>query len=785
MFSKQQKELFMRHFFLFIFLALSTASFAQDKQLLTISGTVKDAATGETLIGASIVLTDVKPKSTFTNAYGFYSINAIEGTYKMSVSFIGYVTDTITIVMDKSQQLLIGLQFKQAQLATVIISSKRKNENISRPIMGVDKLNMTEMNKIPVIFGEKDILKAIQLMPGYKGAGEGNSGLNVRGGGTDQNLILLDEAPVYNASHLLGFFSTFNSDAIKDVSVYKGGMPAQYGGRLSSVIDVKMKDGNQKKLSIEGGLGTIASRINVSAPIVKDKGSFIISARRTYADVYLSLLKDTGQGKKILYFYDLNLKANYKVSKKDRVFLSGYFGRDDLGLGKEFSTDWGNKTATLRWNHVFGNSLFSNTSLVYSNFDYKIGARVGIAKFSVVSKVEDFNIKQDFDWNITNKSKLRFGGNFINHTIAPGAVTEANAGGIAKPVQTRYSQESALYVSHEWKTSDKIEIVYGLRVSNLAVKGAGNFNTYDKSRNIISTTGYAKGKTVISYFNLEPRFSASYKLNELTSIKASYNRNVQNLHLITNATTSSPTDVWLPSSNNIRPEIADQYAIGFYKNSKEGMFEFTTEVYYKALQNQIDYRNAAVIFGNDNVESELLYGAGRAYGLELMMRKKTGRLTGWVGYTLSKAQKKIDGINNGNYFNARQDRTHDISIVGMYDVNKRWSVSATWVYTTGSAVTFPTGKYEVNGQTVFLYSDRNDSRFPAYHQLDLAATLEARKNKNRRYQSSWTFGLYNAYGRQNAYTINFRENKDDPSKTEAVRTSLFSIIPSATWNFKF
>ena len=775
----------MKHFFVFIFLAVSTASFAQDKQLFTISGTVKDASTGETLIGASVVLTNAKAAKSLTNAYGFYSINVPEGAYKMSVSFIGYTSDTATLVVDKSQQLTIGLQTKQAQLEAVVVSSKRKNENISRAIMGVDKLNMAEMNKIPVIFGEKDILKAIQLMPGYKSAGEGSSGFNVRGGGTDQNLILLDEAPVYNAAHLFGFFSTFNSDAIKDVSVYKGGMPAQYGGRLSSVVDIRMKDGNQKNLSVEGGLGLIASRINVSAPIIKDKGSFIISARRTYADVFRILLKDSLQKKSSLYFYDLNLKANYKVTKKDRVFLSGYFGRDILGLGDQFASDWGNKTATLRWNHVFGNSLFSNTSLIYSNFDYKVDAELGADKFNVVSKIEDFNVKQDFDWNITNKSKLRFGGNFIKHTVAPGAIIEKDASGTSKTVQARYSQESALYVSHEWKAGEKISIVYGARASNLAVKGAGTFNAYDKEGNITATTDYAKGKTVVSYLNLEPRFSASFQLNELNSIKASYNRNVQNFHLIANAQISSPTDVWLPSSNNIRPEIADQYAIGFYKKSKQGMYEFTSEVYYKALQNQIDYRNAAILFGNDNVESELLYGIGRAYGAEMMMRKKTGRLTGWVGYTLSKVEKKIDGINNGKYFNARQDRTHDFSVVGMYDVNKRWSVSATWVYTTGSAVTFPVGKYEVNGQTVFVYSDRNASRLPAYHRLDLSATLEARKNATRRFKSSWTFGLYNAYGRQNAYSINFRENANDPSKTEAVRTALFGIIPSATWNFKF
>lgn len=774
----------MRFYFLFIFLVWGTISFAQDKQAFTISGTIIDAATGETLIGANVVLYATKRTGTLTNAYGFFSINADEGTYKMNVSFTGYVTDTATIVIDKNQRLVIALQSKNIQLDAVVVTSK--NKSVAKAMMGVDKLNMAEINKIPVLLGEKDVLKTIQLMPGYKSAGEGNSGFNVRGGGTEQNLILLDEAPVYNASHLFGFFSTFNSDAIKDVSVYKGGMPAQYGGRLSSVVDIKMKDGNEKKLDVEGGLGAIASRINVSAPIVKDKGSFIISARRTYADVFLGLIKDTGQGKQSLYFYDINLKANYKISKKDRLFLSGYFGRDELVVGNQFSTDWGNKTATLRWNHIFGNSLFSNTSFIFSNFDYKVRVKFGDDEFRIFSKIEDLNFKQDFDWNISNKSKLRFGGNIINHTIAPGALVFATTtGGVAKPVQNRFSIESALYVSHELKATDKLEIIYGLRASNLSVKGAGKFYSYDKAGNIIATTSYTKGETVVSYFNLEPRFSASYKLNELNSLKASYNRNVQNLHLITNATANAPYDVWLPSTNNIKPEIADQYAVGYYKNSSEGMYEFSSEVYYKALENQIDYRNAAIILGNDNVERELLYGIGRAYGLEMMMRKKTGTLTGWVGYTLSKVEKKIEGINNGNYFNARQDRTHDISIVGMYDVNKRWNVSATWVYTTGNAVTFPTGKYEANGQTVFLYSDRNTSRFPAYHRLDLGATLEARKNRKRRYQSSWTFGLFNAYGRENAYTITFRENKDDPAKSEAVRTSLFRFIPSVTWNFKF
>jgi hypothetical protein len=766
--------------------ALPGSSYAQAKTRYSISGTVKDGATGETLIGANVILFAAKPSGALTNAYGFFSISAEAGQYKMTVSYAGYQTDTLTVLLEKNISQAVNLSAKKAQLQEVVISSKKKNENISKPLMGVEKLSMSEVNKLPVLLGERDVMKSIQLLPGFKSAGEGNSGFNVRGGGTDQNLVLLDEAPVYNASHLLGFFSTFNSDAIKDVSVYKGGMPAQYGGRLSSVVDIKMKDGNNKGYNVSGGVGLIASRVNLEGPLTKDKGSFIVSARRTYADVFLSAIKDTGQGKRKLYFYDVNLKANYRLGKKDRIYLSGYFGRDVLGIGETFNVDWGNKTATLRWNHIIRNNVFSNTSLIYSNYSYQIKAKSGNNKFKIFSKIEDFNFKQDFDWYISNQSKVKIGGNVIKHVISPGNIQADNVtSGTSKKVQNRYSIESAAYVSHEWKPSERLQLVYGLRASNITVTGPGNFYKYDTKGNVTDTLKYAKGKSVASYWNIEPRFSASYQLNTATSIKVSYNRNVQNLHLLTNATSSQPTDLWLPSTNNIKPEIADQVALGFYKNFAGEKYEFSVETYYKTMQNQIDYKNAAETFGNDNIESELLYGNGRAYGLELLIKKKTGRLTGWLGYTLSRVEKKFNEINNGNYFPARQDRTHDISVVGMYELNKRWSFSGAWVYNTGNAVTFPSGKYQSNGQTVFLYTERNGYRMPAYHRLDLSATLEARKNVRRRYQSSWTFGLYNVYGRENAFSITFRDNKNDPTKTEAVRTTLFRFIPSVTWNFKF
>jgi hypothetical protein len=772
--------------FLCFMLLLSTKTFAQGKNKFTLSGIVKDAQTGETLIGASVLLSSKPRSSAITNSYGFYSLNALEGSYNLTVSFAGFQTETIAITLNKDLQQDVNLLIAKSQLAAVVISSKKKSEYVPKSLMGVEKLNMAQINKLPVLFGERDIMKSIQLMPGFKSAGEGNAGFNVRGGNADQNLVLLDEAPVYNASHLLGFFSTFNSDAVKDVSVYKGGMPAQYGGRLSSVVDIKMKDGNAKKLDVAGGLGLISSRLNISAPIVKDKGSFIISGRRTYADAFLALQKDTGQGKRTLYFYDVNLKANYKITNKDRVFLSGYFGRDVLSFGDGFSADWGNKTATLRWNHIFGNKLFSNTSLIYSDYSYKLRIKVGNDKFKGFANIVDYNFKQDLDWSYSNKSKFKFGINFIKHDVLPGSVTaETISLAAVKPVQKKLFYESAAYVSHEWKPSEKFEIIYGIRASNNAIKGPGNFFEYNSKGDITKTTKFDKGQTVKAYFNIEPRLSISYKLNDVTSIKASYNRNVQNLHLITNTTSANPTDIWLPSSNIIKPEIADQVALGFYKNSNNGMYEFTSEIYYKDLQNQIDYRNAAQILANDNVEAELLFGKGRAYGLEMMMRKTSGKLTGWVGYTLSKVEKKINGINNNEYFNARQDRTHDISIVAMYDISKKWNISGTWVYNTGSAVTFPSGKYNAAGQTVFLYTERNGYRMPAYHRMDIGVNYEPSINKTRKYKSSWSFGLYNVYGRENAFSINFRENKDDKTKTEAVQTSLFRFIPSVTWNFKF
>ncbi len=772
-----------RSFFIFLFFSVSIHLSAQNK--FTVSGIVKDKQTGELLIGASVKLEESNVAAV-TNGYGFYSITATQNNYTISFNYSGYQINSQKINLNKNIQLIIELQPISNLLTEVIVSTKKKNENISKPLMGVEKLSLKEINQLPVLLGEKDVLKSIQLLPGIKSAGEGNSGFYVRGGGADQNLILLDEAPVYNASHLLGFFSTFNSDAIKDVTLYKGGMPAQYGGRLSSVVDIKMKDGNIKDYEVSGGIGLISSRINIEGPIVKDNGSFIISGRRTYADVFLKLSPDTVMRDNTIYFYDLNAKANYKLGKKDRLFLSGYFGRDMLGFGQSFSTDWGNATGTLRWNHIVSNKIFSNTSLIYSDYSYNIKIQSGTDNFKITSQIQDVNLKQDFDFYINNNNKIKFGADIIRHIVSPGRITATGVSNIkSSEIQNRFSIESAMYVSHELTVNDKLNFVYGLRLSNLSCVGPGNYYHYDQHGNTLDTVHYNAGQIVASYWNLEPRFSASYQLSEINSIKLSYNRNVQNLHLLSNATASTPTDLWLPSTNNVKPEIADQISLGYFKNFKNDQFEFSVETYYKWMQNQIDYRSGADLQANDNVESELLYGTGRAYGIEFYLKKKFGRFSGWTGYTLSKTEKRFAEINNGNYFPAKQDQTHNFSLVGIYKLNERWTLSGTWVYNTGNAVTFPSGKYYVNGQVIFLYTERNGYRMPAYHRLDFAATWESKKNKIRKYQSSWTYGLYNVYGRENAYFIQFKNDPNDASKTIAVQTSLFRFVPSVTWNFKF
>lgn len=754
---------------------------AQNKR--TVNGRVTDAKTGETLIGASVKLKGSVTAGAETNAYGFYSVNTSEGSYEISVSFIGYKTVKQTLNVFRDVTLNFAL-VEENQLNEVVISADKRNENVSSPQMGLQKINVTEINNVPVLLGERDVLKTLQLLPGIKSAGEGSSGFYVRGGSTDQNLILLDEAPVYNASHLLGFFSTFNSDAIKDVSVYKGGMPAQYGGRLASVLDIKMNDGNRKSYTAEGGIGLISSRLKVEGPIVKEKGSFMLSARRTYLDAFLALSPDSSINSNTLFFYDVNAKVNYQLDEKNTLYLSAYFGRDELGLSDTFGFNWGNATLTLRWNHLYSNRLFSNTSLIYSNYNYAIQNFMEENNFEVNSSIKDFNLKQDFEYSLNNTHNLKFGVNAIHHTIAPGKLTASENSSVNETTfEDRKGLELATYMSDEWTVNDRINLVYGLRLTGFSLMGPGNIKSYDADGNTINIVSYKAGEFVKSYFNLEPRVSASYQLTNSSSLKAAYTRNTQNVHLMSNSTSTSPTDLYIMNSNNVKPEIADQAAAGYFRNFNDDSFEFSAELYYKWMQNQIEYRSGADLRGNGNVEAELLYGDGRTFGLELFFKKRSGRFNGWVGYTWSRTERQFDAINNGRWFYAKQDRTHDLSLVGIYKASQRWTFSSVFVYNTGNAVTFPSGKYQINDRTVFYYAEKSGYRTPAYHRLDVSATLGGKPG--RKLHSSWSFGIYNVYNRQNTFSIDFKDDPDDATKTQAVQTTLFGIIPSVTWNFKF
>jgi hypothetical protein len=750
----------------------------------TISGTVTSEQSGETVIGASIRVIN-GAQGTSSNDYGFYSLTLPAGDYQLMVSAIGQKTDTIAVSLtgDKKRNIILSNNAQQLQTVT-ITAVPQGGRDLKSPQMGVERLSMKEISDVPVLLGEHDVIKTIQLLPGIKSAGEGSGGFYVRGGGADQNLILLDEATVYNASHLLGFFSTFNSDAIKNVSVYKGDMPAQYGGRLSSVIDIKMNDGNNQKFGVSGGIGVIATRLNVEGPIQKGKSSFLISARRTYADVFLKLSKDSTINRTKLYFYDFNAKANYILGDKDRLYLSGYFGKDVLAADNLNGINWGNTTATLRWNHIFNSRFFSNTSFIYSNYDYKIKVQQDVSSFQIYSRIKDWNFKEDMQYDIGEDHSLSFGFNSVYHTLKPGEISATgNSGFISQQLESRYAWDNAAYLTDTWKATDRLTLTYGLRVSAFSIVGPGHYYDFNAEGNITGATNYNSGQIVKTYINPEPRVAAALQLNETSSVKASYARNAQNLHLVTNSTPGSPLDKWVASTNIIKPELADQFSIGYYKNLAQGKYELTVETYYKKLQNQIDYRNGTNIFTNQPIETQLLYGKGRAYGAEFLLKKKTGRLTGWVSYTLSKTERLIDGINQNQWYNARQDRTHDLAVVGIYKLNDKWTFSANFVFYTGDAVTYPSGKYQIDGVNYYYYTNRNASRLPAYNRLDIGATKQLKHTK--KYTSELNFSLYNAYGNRNAYRIFFRDNKTDPNRTEAVRTTLFTYVPSITYNFKF
>lgn len=766
--------------FLWIFLSSSSGLIAQN---YTISGIVRDKNTKETLVGVPVVVKKQESKGVSSGSNGEYKLVLPKGKYTLFIHYMGFEEEEIDINLNQNITRNIELKQSSVGLDEVVVAAQHPDDNVTAPQTGVQKLEIKEINKLPVLLGERDIIKTIQLMPGVQGAGEGSSGFYVRGGSADQNLILLDDVSLYNASHLMGFFSTFNSEVLRDVTLYKGALPAQYGERLSSILDVQQRVGDNQKYHVNGGIGLISSNLNVEGPIKKGKSSFLLGARRTYADAIGKAMGIEEVKNSTLYFYDLNMKLAFALSDKDRITVSGYMGKDKMKINDAAEINWGNKFLSASWSHAYSSRLTSKTTLAYNQYDYFMEMEIG-TKENAKSNIKDYSLKHEYIYQYNPRNTWRFGVSSIYHDLAPGNLkTDSEENKNTLDLHHRYSSENGVYISNQLKLSDKLEIIYGLRMSAFMALGKGEYYTMDENRNVTDSTWYESGKVVKTHINLEPRASMVYKVNPYSSIKAAYARTVQNMHLLSYAPQGTPIDRWAMSSNNIKPEVADQVSLGYFRNFSNNMFEFSVEGFYKDMKNQLDFKDGADIFGRNVIESELLSGKGRSYGVELMLKKRTGRLTGWIGYTLSKSEKKIDGINNNEWYNAIQDRTHDISIVGMYELSPKWSLSAAWVYYTGNAITYPSGKYQMNDKDLMYYAERNGYRMPAYHRLDLGATCVLKKTS--KFYSELVFGLYNAYGRENAYMIEFRTNTKDQNKTTTYQYSLFTFVPSISWNFKF
>ncbi|WP_426096119.1 TonB-dependent receptor [Flavobacterium sp. DSR2-3-3] len=783
-----------------VVLLSSFSSYSQEK--FTLSGTIIDVNSNETLIGVNVVIPQLKTGVT-TNEYGFYSITVPQGTYSVEISYLGYQTIEESINLNQNIKNNFNLHSNETALKEVVITDNKTKTDIKKPEMSVNKLSISAIKKMPVVLGEVDVLKSILLLPGVTNAGEGASGFNVRGGGADQNLILLDEATIFNSSHVFGFFSVFNPDAIKDLKLYKGGIPARYGGRASSVLDIYQKDGNSKGFHINGGIGLISSRILAEGPLVKDKGSFLIGGRSSYAHLFLKLSKE--QKNNTAYFYDLNTKLSYKLDSNNSLYLSGYFGRDVFSLNKSFTNIYGNATVNLRWNHLFSEKLFSNLSLIYS--DYYYGLDLDFIGFKWDSGIRNYNIKYDFKNYISDKFKLNYGVNGIYYEFNPGTIkpSDVNSGINFDQLDKKYAFEPALYINADQEISDKIALSYGLRYSMFYRLGQSTVNIYKDDNPVtfnselqiyekatpIGTKFYDRNKVMQSYNYLEPRFSLAYQINDDQSFKASYNRMVQYLQLISNTSSPTPLDVWTPSDRFIKPQIADQVALGYFKNFEEGMYSLEVETYYKEVQNRLDYIDGANLIANKAIEQIILNGQLRSYGLEIMFRKNEGKFNGWISYTLSKSEQQTPGrtpietgINNGQWYNSVYDKLHNIAITSSYNLNEKWSFGANFALQTGQPVTYPVGQYDYLGINVPSYGLRNENRLPAYHHLDIAATLTPKSDKDRQWKGEWVFSIYNLYNRKNAASINFRQNIDTGSN-EAVKTSIFGIVPAVSYNFKF
>ncbi len=791
----------MNHLKKLLFLCLcmgSMFSFSQDK--VTLSGTILEEKSNETLIGVNILIPELQT-GTITNEYGFYSITLPKGNYKVIISYLGYSDKVETISLSENTKQNFSLVESTESLDEVVITENVEKLNIKKPQMSVNALSSTTIKEIPVILGEPDVIKAITLLPGVTSAGEGASGFNVRGGAADQNLILLDEATVFNSSHLFGFFSVFNPDAIKDLKLYKGGIPARYGGRVSSVLDIYQKEGNSKEFHMNGGIGIVASRLLAEGPLKKDKGSFLFGGRSSYAHLFSPLFDIDNKA----YFYDLNTKLSYKLNDKNNIYLSGYFGRDVFSLSDSFENTYGNTVVNFRWNHLFSDKLFSNMSLIYS--DYYYGLNLDFVEFNWNSGIRNFNFKYDLKHYLNDKIKLQYGINSIYYTFNPGEIEPSTptSGINAQKLIDKYAFENAVYFDAEHKVTNKLTLSYGLRFSSFLRLGQDELNVYENDQAVtfndeikiyekatpIGTESFKRSDVIASFANIEPRFSAAYQLGNNASVKASYNRMSQYLHLLSNTSSPTPLDVWTPSGKYVKPQLLDQFAVGYFKNFKDNTYSLEIESFYKTIKNRIDYIDGADLIANDAIEQVILNGRARAYGLEVLFRKNEGRLKGWFAYTLSRSEQQTEGrtaneigINNGNWYNTPYDKTHDISITSSYDFNDKWKFNANFLFQTGQPTTFPNGQYVYNGISIPNFSDRNATRLPSYNRLDLSATYTPKQDETKKWRSYWVFGIYNVYNRRNAASISFSQNTTT-GRNEATRFAIFGAVPSVTYNFKF
>ncbi len=789
----------MNKFILSITVLLMTLSLcAQDDTKYTINGYVKDATNGETLIGATAVVKGTV-RGVATNEYGFYSLSLEPGSYEIVYESLGFEPVIKTINLTENLKMDVELGEDSEILEEIVVLGEAEDKNVTELEMSVNKLDISTIKKMPTLLGEVEIIRSIQLLPGVSTVGEGATGFNVRGGSIDQNLVLLDEAPVYNSSHLFGFFSVFNPDAVKDVKLYKGGIPSRYGGRLSSILDVRMKEGNSKKLNVNGGVGLIFSRLSIEAPIAKDKASFIIAGRRSYIDVLAKPFLDDDLGDIALNFYDLTLKTNLNINEKNRIFLSGYFGRDNFGFGADAGFNWGNATGTFRWNHLFSEKLFSNATFYYSDYDYELAfGDDSTNSFNWNAGITNLAFKPEFTYFLNPENVVRFGGQTILYTFAPGnavGISEGETSDISLPEQT--AMESGIYIENE-QTLGNFKLNYGLRLSHFNYMGEGNAYEFGDApagqrRAVTNVTPYDNWKSIQTYMNLEPRLSLKYQVSKKSSLKASYMRTTQYIHLVSNTTAATPIDVWTPSTNNIKPSLADQVAIGYFQNFANNTYELSLETYYKKMDRLVDYVDGADLLLNEFLEGDLLEGQGRAYGLEMQLKKEKGTFTGWLSYTLARTERQVDGISGSEWYPSRFDQTHNISLTGFYELNKRLSASANFTYVTGSPISFPNSRYE-NGPYVIPHNtinSRNNARIPDYHRLDLGLTLLGKEKKNKRWSDEWVLSIYNVYNRRNAFSIFLRQQQEralagEQVVTEAIQFSVIgSIIPSISYNFKF